>query len=551
MKRFVAHCIVLAALIALPPRSVPAGSLDTPAAPTDAASALFTVEDLYQHLSTGATRAKRTGAFAEPSATPSATGHTLDQVMALAPALDDASGAAAADVLSGKTYWSLLSSGWGVKSGTMEAKSLASTTTSFAAGYYPETDLRTVDADLAAANILSGKTILGVAGSTNVVNTSTGTGTASDMLSGAKGYVGGSLVTGSLSAGSNQTSASLSQALPAGVYSSKTVTVTPDANLAAGNIKSGVSIFGVTGASTGATGSATAAQALSGKTFSTAASSSNTGTMTNNGAVNYTPSTSNQTIAAGYHNGSGAVAGDTDLASGNIKSGVSIFGVSGSTNVVDTSAATAQDYQIQHGKTAYVAGALVTGRYDPGAAPAPVAKTGQTTSYASGDDGALGTGAGKVYPRFTVNGDGTVKDNLTGLIWLQEANCTTFYSGDATGQNSRTWANALTAANSLASGSCGLTDGSAAGDWRLPNRKELRSLVDHAFSAPAVPNTSGTAHWTTNGAPFNNLSSSNFWSSTTYAYNTTYARYVYLNNGGVLPDAKTNTNYVWPVRGGQ
>jgi hypothetical protein len=50
--------------------------------------------------------------------------------------------------------------------------------------------------------------------------------------------------------------------------------------------------------------------------------------------------------------------------------------------------------------------------------PAPVPKTGQTTSYAIGDDGDLERGVEKppLKDRFTDNGDGTVLDNLTGLI---------------------------------------------------------------------------------------------------------------------------------------
>ncbi len=57
-------------------------------------------------------------------------------------------------------------------------------------------------------------------------------------------------------------------------------------------------------------------------------------------------------------------------------------------------------------------------------------------------------------PRFTVNNpDGTVTDNLTGLIWLQDANCF----------EARTWAEALDDANTLNGGECSLTDGSAEG----------------------------------------------------------------------------------------
>ena len=51
--------------------------------------------------------------------------------------------------------------------------------------------------------------------------------------------------------------------------------------------------------------------------------------MTNVGAQTITPSTSNQTITAGYHNGSGYCAGDTDLVASNIKNGVNVFGVDG------------------------------------------------------------------------------------------------------------------------------------------------------------------------------------------------------------------------------
>ncbi len=46
-------------------------------------------------------------------------------------------------------------------------------------------------------------------------------------------------------------------------------------------------------------------------------------------------------------------------------------------------------------------------------------RTGQTTSYATGDDGDLQVGVDWPLPRFTDNNNGTVTDNLTGLIWLK------------------------------------------------------------------------------------------------------------------------------------
>jgi len=80
-----------------------------------------------------------------------------------------------------------------------------------------------------------------------------------------------------------------------------------------------------------------------------------------------------------------------------------------------------------------------------------VPKTGQTTTYGTRDDGELEKGVMWPNPRFTDNGDGTVRDNLTGLIWTKNANC----FGD------RTRVTALSDCNSLVSGSSGLSDGSS------------------------------------------------------------------------------------------
>ena len=52
-----------------------------------------------------------------------------------------------------------------------------------------------------------------------------------------------------------------------------------------------------------------------------------------------------------------------------------------------------------------------------------LARTGQTTLYESGDDGDLQAGAAWPNPRFENLGDGTIRDRLTGLVWLQDANC--------------------------------------------------------------------------------------------------------------------------------
>jgi hypothetical protein len=53
--------------------------------------------------------------------------------------------------------------------------------------------------------------------------------------------------------------------------------------------------------------------------------------------------------------------------------------------------------------------------------PAPVAITGHMTSYFTGDDGYYAKGVAPLGDRFNDNDDGTVTDNLTGLIWMQNA----------------------------------------------------------------------------------------------------------------------------------
>ncbi len=164
-------------------------------------------------------------------------------------------------------------------------------------------------------------------------------------------------------------------------------------------------------------------------------------------------------------------------------------------------------------------------------------------------DGDLKKGAAWPDPRFTDNANGTVTDNLTGLIWLKNADCMEFYDGDATGRNDRLWSEALNAANKLSDGYCDLQDDSSAGEWRLANVRELYSLVHFAYSDPALPDTAGTGQWTEND-PFTGINSTYYWSSTTYADITTRAWSVFLVEGNVDSSDKGFSYCVWPVRGG-
>ncbi len=184
-----------------------------------------------------------------------------------------------------------------------------------------------------------------------------------------------------------------------------------------------------------------------------------------------------------------------------------------------------------------------------------VAKTGQTTCYdvtgggmacaGTGQDGAYQAGIdpavaptsgmyntpwGETGVRFTDNGDGTVTDNLTALIWLKKANCLA----------AQAWDNALSAANALASPSCGLSDGSVAGAWRLPNVNELHSLGP--MWPPGAPFT---------GVQSGSTSSTTYWSSTSFADLPRNAWYVRMEGGVVSNALKYNYRLPWPVRGGQ
>lgn len=177
----------------------------------------------------------------------------------------------------------------------------------------------------------------------------------------------------------------------------------------------------------------------------------------------------------------------------------------------------------------------------PCAAPlAALPETGQTVCFNqlgtvipclnTGQDGDLRRGVAWPAPRFTDNANGTVTDNLTGLIWLKNTNCF----------GPRTWNQALSDSNGLVSGQCSLTDGSLAGAWRLPNRKELESVLDLGRFNPALPS----------GHPFSGVQLNTYWSSTTSESDTGSAWVVFMDNGDVGDDAKTLTSFVWPVKGG-
>lgn len=171
--------------------------------------------------------------------------------------------------------------------------------------------------------------------------------------------------------------------------------------------------------------------------------------------------------------------------------------------------------------------------WGPAGPPVPVPGTGQTTTYADGDEGDLQVGVILPVPRFTDNGYGTVTDNMTGLVWTKAADCNL----------SVLWNDALEYCNTLAAGSCGLSDGSSAGDWRLPNIRELLSLIDYGHINPPLPATH----------PFTNIPQEQwYWSSTTMEGPTYSACSAQSTHGSSHGYPKLTTYYhTWCVRGGQ
>ena len=182
--------------------------------------------------------------------------------------------------------------------------------------------------------------------------------------------------------------------------------------------------------------------------------------------------------------------------------------------------------------------------------PADVPETGQSNCYdayghmidctGTNQDGDKQPGLASPELRFQDNGDGTVTDNLTGLVWLKAPNCGGL-------ERELEWEEALYYCENLNSGECGLADGSEAGDWRLPSVKEFQGLISFGNFYPAIESghpfvgvlTSYSDYWEYNW----------YWSSTTHAYFTRKAWCVGMDFGTVDARDKLYGCGVWPVRG--
>ena len=129
--------------------------------------------------------------------------------------------------------------------------------------------------------------------------------------------------------------------------------------------------------------------------------------------------------------------------------------------------------------------------------------------------------------RFDDNGDGTITDTNTGLMWEIK----TDDGGPRDKDNAYTWEEALSYCENLVH--------AEHDDWRLPNRNELQSILDYTRYGPSLD------------PAFPLIRPSSNWSSNTNAANPATAWIVNFYNGDVSILGKENESYVHAVRGGQ
>jgi len=204
-------------------------------------------------------------------------------------------------------------------------------------------------------------------------------------------------------------------------------------------------------------------------------------------------------------------------------------------------------------------------------------RTGQQESYQEGDDGDLRAG---VPLRYIDNGDGTITDSNTGLMWEKKGdgqdclNCV---------DDTYPWTSALSDWIERVNGRighCALRDdvvcrrdadcpptpapfppdfcvfpAAFAGydDWRLPNLRELQTLIDYGRKDPSVDpifHSECRRGCAAQACSCTSNASSGYWSSTTAAGNSSLAWFISFDFGGSGGVSKTSVRRVRAVRGG-
>jgi hypothetical protein len=185
------------------------------------------------------------------------------------------------------------------------------------------------------------------------------------------------------------------------------------------------------------------------------------------------------------------------------------------------------------------------------APPSLPARTGQVTCYdaagkliacaGTGQDGESQTG---VVRSFTDNGDGTIDDHTTGLMWEKLSDDGSIHDYTTT----YAWADAFASKVAVLNS----TGFAGHDDWRLPNILELESLRNYGAADPSVFSVFDSA--CAADCSLTNCSCTQagyYWSSTTQLSQSTFAWHVSFLKGTTYPRAKTELAYVRAVRGGQ
>ena len=142
----------------------------------------------------------------------------------------------------------------------------------------------------------------------------------------------------------------------------------------------------------------------------------------------------------------------------------------------------------------------------------------------SGQDGEFRLGLPWPEPRFSLE-DRVVFDHLTGFTWPRDANL---------GESPMTWQEAFAFIAGM-----NRRKWSGFDDWRLPNRRELRSLMSYQTKKPSLP----MDH------PFTNIFLGWHWTSTTAAIHPAYAWRLHLEGARMFYGRKDEYSLLWPVRG--
>lgn len=150
---------------------------------------------------------------------------------------------------------------------------------------------------------------------------------------------------------------------------------------------------------------------------------------------------------------------------------------------------------------------------------------GRLPCVGTGQDGDTRTGIIWPEPRFAKQ-EGAVRDHLTGLIWTRNAAPVEFPLA---------WNDAHAAVREM-----NRSRAFGSGEWRLPERRELFSLVSHSRCNPALPD----------GHPFVDVFDGYYWTGTPCARWPKQAWYVHMGGGRVFKGMKHGAYMVWPVRDG-